>query len=58
MDKELEKLADLEFEYKITKLYYSDDKEKMILAKGKYIRQLNKVKKMQEKEESKNNEQR
>ena len=46
ISKEQQKLADLEFEYNIARL--SDQSEEIIRqAKGKYIRQLNKVLKLQ-----------
>lgn len=47
LEKEQEKLADLEFELKVTKLYYSDDKQKMAIAKSNYTKQLKKVLEMQ-----------
>lgn len=46
MEKELEKLEDLEFEYNVARL--SRQSEEVIrLAKGKYRRQLKKILKMQ-----------
>ena len=46
ISKEQQKLADLEFEYNIARL--SDQSEEIIRqAKGKYIRQLNKVLRLQ-----------
>ena len=47
LDKEQEKLADLEFEYNIAKVS-KQEPEIITLAKAKYIRQLNKVLQMQE----------
>jgi hypothetical protein len=47
LDEEQRKLADLEFELKITKLYYSDDEQKMAIALSKYRIQLKKVLEMQ-----------
>ena len=49
MDKELEKLGDLEFEYNIAKLTKQSE-EVIKLARGKYKRQLDKVLKMQKDE--------
>lgn len=46
LKEELRKLEDLEFEYVITKTYYSDDEEKMKIAEKKYKEQLEKVKKI------------
>lgn len=46
LDKEQEKLADLEFEYNIARIT-DQPQEIKILAKGKYIRQLNKVLRLQ-----------
>ena len=47
MDKEWEKLMELEFEYNIARL--SGQEEEIVKkAKAKYTRQLNKVKKLQE----------
>lgn len=47
MDKEWEKLQDLEFEYNIARL--SGQEEEIVKeAKAKYTRQLNKVRKLQE----------
>ena len=51
LDKEYEKLADLEFEYNISKLY--GDYQQQIVAKGKYMRQLNKYKKLLKESEEK-----
>lgn len=49
MDKELQKLADLEWEYNIAKMTKQDE-DIIIIAKGKYIRQLNKVLRLQKAE--------
>ena len=46
LDKEIRKLEDLEFEYNIARMTKQDEAI-IILAKGKYIRQLNKVLKLQ-----------
>jgi len=46
MDKEIRKLEDLEWEYKIA-IITKQDEDIITLAKGKYIRQLNKVLRMQ-----------
>ena len=46
LDKEIRKLEDLEFEYNIARI--TDQPEEIkILAKGKYVRQLNKVLRLQ-----------
>lgn len=50
MEKELEKLADLEFEYNIARITKQSE-EIIKMAKGKYTRQLNKVLRMQKNEE-------
>ena len=47
LDKEYEKLADLEFEYNITRLYYGKDKVKMGIALSRYKKQLAKIKKLE-----------
>lgn len=46
LDKEQEKLADLEFEYNIARITKQDE-DIISSAKGKYIKQLNKVLKLQ-----------
>ena len=46
LDKEQDKLADLEFEYNIARITKQDE-DIISSAKGKYIKQLNKVLKLQ-----------
>lgn len=50
MEKELEKLADLEFEYNVARITKQSE-EIIKMTKGKYTRQLNKVLRMQKNEE-------
>ena len=50
MEKELEKLADLEFEYNVARITKQSE-EIIKMAKGEYTRQLNKVLRMQKNEE-------
>lgn len=47
IDKEMEKLEDLEFEYNMARLSRQDE-EIIKLAKGKFLRQVNKVRKIRE----------
>lgn len=47
LDKEWEKLEDLEFEYNIARLARLDE-DVIKLAKAKYMKQVNKVRKLQE----------
>lgn len=53
MDKEFDKLADLEFEYKVAKMY-SGDLDVIRLAKRKMEIQEKKIKKMEEERDETN----
>lgn len=47
LEKEFEKLKDLEFEYNLISKF-ADDEGELAIAKGKYRRQANKIRKMEE----------
>ena len=47
IDKEMEELADLEFEYNVISKFCDDEGEK-IIANGKWRRKLNRIRKMED----------